>query len=404
MNDERLVRDMWKELPHREVVGHRLGAKVGARGWVRAPFGLFRRFFERCGLPDPWDPAAPTVEVGLGEVGVAAPRRAPAPHAAPPGMGASSAPKGPLLPNHPPGPRPGATPKAPVDGRPAPRLGESRRDDTAVLKQKSAEAEKAKANPARANLFKVNQPVAKLPMRPDVGADGAPGGGGAPAVRSPGPASAPPPRPVAPPPPTRTAPAAPPNAAPPRPSGRPGPSRMAIEPTRRATLPDGPEEIEEHVPVAARASAYAGFGMDGAWEDDPDERARAAAAESRAAQPASEPTRAPPSAGAAAPPSPSPPSPPSPPRPAPPGPPRPRSAGGLDDLFGMGASGGENTRVRMPKREDADPAKPRRPMVTPDADLKAGAIDRRPPSAKPPNVVPTRGAPGAPDPEGDGGD
>jgi hypothetical protein len=58
----------------------------------------------------------------------------------------------------------------------------------------------------------------------------------------------------------------------------------------------------------------------------------------------------------------------------------------------------------MPKREDADANKPRRPMVTPDADLGKGGVDRRPPPARPPSVTPSGGAAGAPDPEGDGGD
>jgi hypothetical protein len=58
----------------------------------------------------------------------------------------------------------------------------------------------------------------------------------------------------------------------------------------------------------------------------------------------------------------------------------------------------------MPKREDADANKPRRPMVTPDADLGKGGVDRRPPPARPPSVTPSGGSAGAPDPEGDGGD
>lgn len=70
----------------------------------------------------------------------------------------------------------------------------------------------------------------------------------------------------------------------------------------------------------------------------------------------------------------------------------------------MGGGGGDNTRFRMPKREDADAARPRRPMVTPDAELGKGGVDRRPPPPKPPPVAPTSGGGPAPDLDGDGGD
>jgi hypothetical protein len=548
MNDDALVRDVWKTFAHRDVVGVRLVRTVGARAWERPRFGLFHKFFERCGVPDPWDPDAPDVEIGLGDVGVAAPRRAVAPHAAPPGQ-QPAAPKGPNLPNAPRSPTPGiptAPPRAAAEGgRPAPRIGETRKDDTALLKKKSAEEEKKKANPARANAFKVNQPLAKLPTRPDLAGDAA-SPGGTPSSPRPGPgapsgaSAAPPPRPAASRPaapslPTRpgvgsgSGSAAQPGSSPPSPSGgtpsrpteparpaprpamNPGsarPTRMAIEPVRRAQLPDGPEEIDELPPLASRPGAdraYGGFGLGGGWDDDPvpareaggwaleelalplEDAQRAVGAHAdrsaassggdtsggevsggaaaagavgaagaagavgsrgsspgggpasvvergeervpaRAGAPAASPPSGPmgsparpasaPSAGpgaaparpaaaapasAAASASPGRPAPAAAPR-APAPPPRGRG-GGLDDLFGMGGGGGgENTRVRMPKRDEAEANRPRRPMVTPESELKGATLDRRPPPPKPPTVKPTSGGGGMADPEGDGGD
>jgi hypothetical protein len=60
--------------------------------------------------------------------------------------------------------------------------------------------------------------------------------------------------------------------------------------------------------------------------------------------------------------------------------------GGLDDLFGMGA--GDNTRIRIPKRDEAAEARPRRPTVVSEAEANAGGVDRRPPLARPPVVTP----------------
>ena len=265
MNDDRLVRDIWKQLPARRVLGERLVRGVGARGWERPRFARFRRFFERCGVPDPWDPAASDVSIALGDVGVAQ-RKTVAPHAAPPAAAAS----GPRLPNlggasspAPQAPRPAA----PVDdlGRPAPRLGDTRRDDTDQLKKKLAESEKKKANPTYANQFRVQQPVAKLPMRPDLAEGGAP-----------------PPRPSAPRPaggtstPPRPGGAAPRAIAPTAPrsgGGAAGPRapRIPIE-LSRPPLPDGPEELPEQPPVAARPGGdrpYEGFGLGGGWEEEP---------------------------------------------------------------------------------------------------------------------------------------
>ncbi|MDP2310362.1 MAG: hypothetical protein Q8P18_30375 [Pseudomonadota bacterium] len=436
MNDDQLVRDIWKQLPHRAVVGHRLVRAVGARGWERFRFGRFLRFFQRSGIPDPWDPAAVDVGVGLGEVGIAGARKAVAHHAAPPGAAAAAAAKAPVAPNVPKA-LAAAGGKPPVEGKPAPRIGEIRKDDTETLRKKSMEAEKKKVDPARANLFKVKQPVAKLPMRPVASADG-----DTPAAPRP-----PPTRPTAPSaseggrPPMR-----PPTAVPVRPTSASPirPFRMPVEGARRAVLPDGPEEVDDlgDVVPAARPPVDRGFdfGLGGSWDDEPEARAPASSGpvpESLPVAPPPPPARAPVTAAGAAPPvvpartvsapsAPPPartvPAPSAPPRPPPrppiatppssAGPPKPASpprpakpgGGGLDDLFGMGASGGgESTRVRMPKREDADANKPRRAMVTPDAELGKGGVDRRPPPPKPPSVTPTGGA-GAADPEGDGGD
>ena len=130
MDDERLVREIWKQLPRRAVVGERLTRAVGARGWERPRFSRFRKFFERCGIPDPWDPGAPEGDIGLGEVGIAQ-RKAVAPHAAPPAGPAAKKPNVPNVPNAPKAAAPAETPRT-VDGKPAPRIGETRRDDTAV--------------------------------------------------------------------------------------------------------------------------------------------------------------------------------------------------------------------------------------------------------------------------------
>jgi len=78
------------------------------------------------------------------------------------------------------------------------------------------------------------------------------------------------------------------------------------------------------------------------------------------------------------------------PKPAPPPVNRkpPGPSAGLDDLFGMG-SGGDNTRIRLPKAEPAGEAKPRRPAVTSPEELAKMGLDRRPPPPKPPPVAPS---------------
>ena len=61
----------------------------------------------------------------------------------------------------------------------------------------------------------------------------------------------------------------------------------------------------------------------------------------------------------------------------------PSSTGGLDDLFGMGASG-ENTRIRMPRPEaEGDTPRPKKAMVTSPEELARLGLDRRPPPPKP---------------------
>lgn len=157
MTEEPRALDVLRDLPVRAVVGDRLGARVGARGWCAPRFAKGRRLFSRCGLPDPWDPDAPDVPIPLGEVGIAAPRRAPAPHASPPGLAA----------------KPAATvaPRLPPSGeKPAPRVGESRADDTAALKRKLAEKERVGVSPESQARARVNQPVARLPVRPEIAA------------------------------------------------------------------------------------------------------------------------------------------------------------------------------------------------------------------------------------------
>jgi hypothetical protein len=66
-------------------------------------------------------------------------------------------------------------------------------------------------------------------------------------------------------------------------------------------------------------------------------------------------------------------------------------------MFGMGASGGDNTRFRMPKKDDA--AKPKRPTVATEAELAAGGVDRRPPPPKPPSVTPSPSSAPSPAPD-----
>ncbi len=407
MSDELRARDIWRALPRRVVVGQALVRRVGARAWEAPEWArVHARFFDRCGVPDPFDPSVEDKGVGLGEVGLAQPRRAPAPHALPPEPKKA----GPSLPNVPSAPRPTIPPPPSPDGRaagkPAPKIGEQRRDDTADLKKKLAEKERLRADPARASQFKVDQPVARLPMRPDLppGAPARAATATPPQAPSPAlPGSAPtPPRP-----PTTGEAASrslPPRLAPPggtaARAGSPTGPRPALAPPSRPARPMPMDLEPEEVPVerpraAPPVSAYAfepeelpldtGRAPDIAGQEVGDPFAglgprrtvgtpSSSTPNSPTARPAGPATSAPPVART---------------------PPR-AGGGGLDDLFGMGA--GDNTRIRIPKRDEA-PAetRPRRPMVVSDAEAAAGGIDRRPPPAKPPVVTasaPARALPG----------
>ena len=395
------VRDVWKQFPPRRVVGSDLTERVGARGWEPPAWArTHARIFARCGVPDPFHPGSEDHGVGLGEVGIAQPKRAPAPHALPP---APKAPAGgaPRFPNVPQAaqriapPVPGQqAPSGPAPtGKAAPKIGEVRRDDTADLRKKLGEKERLRADPDRANAFKVQQPVAKIPMRPEgaapartsqaSAAGGGVGAGGRPAVPT-TPGGAPALRPVG--------------------AGPRAPMRPYAAPSARPTAPPPPEEIDiepgdffgggrpEAPPRAAATVANAP-----ATVHLPSDRAAGAPVRSAnpsvPASPVTRPAPAPlvsPVASAAASSAPARPvaSPPAPPNRVPP-----RSAGGgMDDLFGMG--GGDNTRIRMPKAEEAA-AKSRRPTVM-DPSQVAGGIDRRPPAARPPIVTPSPSSASAP--------
>ncbi len=451
MNGEPRAKDILKELPLRAVVGDRLCRRVGARGWMPPRFATGRKIYARYGIPDPWDPDAPTTGgLGLGEVGVAAPKREPAPHATPKAPASS----GPKLPNVPQAQTrvPGQPEPTPREGKAAPQIGEMRRDDTAQLRaageakvkaeirakaeQRRKEREDASSTPKHA--------LARLPVRPEVAGGGA---GASVPVRAPPPQFGPP-KVHAP-----SAMSARSNSSEPS-SQQPRPGRLMFN--QRRLLDEGPEELPllETAPQAGVRSAGVAdlFGLSGGTIDDDEPRAsvsvRWEAPVDVGPPPVAAPTPAPtpnptvavpkpaptPSPVAAAPkpspapgpsfaaprpaptpgpvssspnpvasvpkPTPTPSSPASAPsRPAEPKPPAraapPRGSGGLDDLFGMGATEG---RVRIPKKTDGEA--PRRPMVTSAEDLAKSAVDRRPPPAKPPVVVPSPSGSGAtPEPE-----
>ena len=83
MSDDLRALDVLRTLVERTVVGGRLVARVGGRGWLPPRFAKGRRLFARCGLPDPWDPSVVSTPVELGDVGLAA-RKVVAPHATAP--------------------------------------------------------------------------------------------------------------------------------------------------------------------------------------------------------------------------------------------------------------------------------------------------------------------------------
>ena len=188
------AKDVLGRLPARVVVGHALTTRVGARAWTAPRFARGRAIFARIGVPNPWDPEAPDVGVGLGEVGLPQARQ-PAPHLSPPA--AKPAAKGPPgFPNIPGAPK-RAPDEAPKGSKPAPKIGEVRKFDPAELKPRDntpARAKPISSAPAPTGGAFGPGPqkhaVVKLPVRPGVVAPGA----------EPAPSVAPPPaRPALPP-------------------------------------------------------------------------------------------------------------------------------------------------------------------------------------------------------------
>lgn len=369
------ARDVLGELRIRTPLGDRLVARLGARGWSPPRFSRRgRRLYERCGVPDPWDPDAPPFDIALGDVGLAARtpgssvdpsgRRAPAPHAAPPAEKAAPAAAS-FRPSI-----PGASSKEPT-GRPAPKIGDRRPDDTAEMKKKLL----AKPAPAAAAIrepVRVQQPVRALPVRPDLAERGA--------ARDP---SREPPSPAAP---ARVV----------RPStpGAPLPRVSLPSPQRGSS---GPIEL----PMAARVVEPEEDSL-GPGDFIPVRRPEPAPpvtpTETRGVEapaPRFDPSPPPERPAPVAAPAPRPPSAP-PPQPAR-TPPR-AGTGNLDDLFGMG--GADQTRVRF-DRPVVDESRPRRPRVSDPASL-AGGVDRRPPPPKPPpGAIPPSGGPPPTDREGE---
>ena len=357
--DELRARDVLRELRVRAALGARLVSRVGARGWSPPRFSLRgRRLYERCGVPDPWDPDAPAFDVALGDVGLAgrtpgrsvdpSARRSPAPHAAPPAEKAQAA----AATFRPSVPSASDASRAPT-GRPAPQIGDRRPDDTAEMKRKLTAKPAPGAPPsALREPVRVQQPVRALPVRPDLAARPDP------AERAP----------------------APPASRPQRPVGA-APSRVALPPPRRAA--SGPVEL----PFAPQGRAAEEEDSLGPGDFVPVQRPFEPAASGSepplvVRPPPVPPSVPPPMARPTAVPAPAPiPSgPPSPPSRTPP-----RAGGGnLDDLFGMG--GAEQTRVRF-DRPAADESRPRRPRVSDPASL-AGGIDRRPPPPRLPEAPP----------------
>lgn len=388
------ARDILGELAARRVLGASVVERAGRRGWAPPRFAKGGRIFARCGLPDPWDPSAPDVKIELGEVGLAA-RRAPAPHAAPPGAPKAAAPgpagappaAGDKLAHLPPHIRAMiASGGGSGGGKPAPKIGERRADDTDTLRAKSAGESRVRPTPTPPAPSRVNQPVAKLPVRPDL-AQATEGR----AAKAPGKGPSPPP--VEPGPPRRGA--LPPGSGSP---GRPPPGAVvrpagpALEPVapiapapRGGAAPLSGAEVAGGPPVRPAPGAAV----------PPAPVARAAPVEVARAAPAEV---APPAAAPVAPPTPAvtPPS----VAPAAPAPvdrsPSGGRAAGLDDLFGMGAPG-ENTRLKLGAPTEG---RTRRPKVTDTSQLSAG-VDRRPPTFASPAVTPA-GTPPKP-PEGHGG-
>ena len=260
MSADLKAKDILSQLPVRRVVGDRTRVRVGGRAWAAPPFAKGRKIFAKLGIPDPWEPDAPAG--GSPELGsIALPtHREPKPHLMPKEQGKPSAPKLPNIPGMPP-----PQPKEAAAGRPAPRVGETRRDDTAELKAKLKEKERLATEALRAARSpgppapSVPVPVAKLPVRPDLDIAKAAGGSGGSAAGRPGMVPrppAPPPRPA--PPPQGAAPASsPPVARPPSPapSGAarptPRPPRLHSDTVRRSPATWGEAEEVEDLPPPA---------------------------------------------------------------------------------------------------------------------------------------------------------
>jgi Wiskott-Aldrich syndrome protein len=367
------ARDVIRDWPVRAVVGQRLSDRIGARAFKPPRFARGRSLFGRCGLPDPWDPDAEQVDVGLGDVSLPQDRRQPAPHAAPPG----STRAGPKLPNVPAAPRAGPRPTEASSGdgpagKAAPAIGSTRSFDKSELRPKTESiTTRPKAPPKKENVPSAfgggaaRHAVAKLPVRP--GFEPPEPGDPIPASK-PDPRAAPAMSPAAP---LRPAPSAPrPVTRSPEPASAPSPPRPS--PVDSAATAPTPRQVAAANPPPA-----------------PTPRSTAPAPPERPSIPA------PPAAEAA------PPTPKEAPRaPAPLNRKPPSAGGGLDDLFGMGA--GDNTRIKLPKAPaEGEAPKPRRPMVSSPEELAKLGLDRRPPPPKAP--PPPAGAAPSAKPGGPGG-
>jgi hypothetical protein len=190
VDSEPRARDILDTLPMRDAVGHALVERVGGRAWTAPSFAKGRAIFRRCGLPDPWDPDAPAVEIGLGDIGVDIAGRKPvAPHAAPP---AGASPAAASFARGVPAGR-----AAPSESRPAPQLGSSRElTEKERERLRGPEAKRVQGPAPRRATHTFGPPqqqhaVAKLPVRPGVALPAAAGGDA-----GPGPAATPPPSPA----------------------------------------------------------------------------------------------------------------------------------------------------------------------------------------------------------------
>jgi hypothetical protein len=324
------AREVLGRLPPRRVVGQGLGERVGARAWGVPRFASGRGVYERLGLPNPWDPDARKVETGLGDVGIPT-HRQPAPHLSPPQSAKPAAAAG------------GAS-KPPAWN---PNIGSAppkRESNEGGINPALRIGEVRKADPSE---FRPKDDKQR-PTRPQ----------------------APPPRPPS--------------------SGTFGPG-APVHAVARLPMRPGVVAPGSDPPAAAQPSPAAPPPRP-APTTGPPPRPAPAAAPPPAASP---PPRPPPPAATPVTPPPAPPPAATPtPPPAPVNRKPPGASGGLDDLFGMGASG-DNTRIRMPRPEpEGEAARPRRPVVTSPEELARLGLDRRPPAApaQPPPAGPAPSA------------